>query len=171
MNFLDPRLPARFWSKCIPEPNSGCWLWLGATSGGRGQIRLSTFGYAQTVSAYRFAVSKTRHLPDDLTVDHLCENPLCVNPAHCDVVPSVVNIKRHHDRHPYTMCINGHDVIAAGWYVRRDDAGNESRRCRQCQRDAIVRWRATTASPERSARSKRAWDVRRAKYGPNGRAA
>jgi len=31
--FLDPRLPDRFWSKCIPEPNSGCWLWFGANNG------------------------------------------------------------------------------------------------------------------------------------------
>ncbi len=25
MSFLDDRLPPRFWAKCIPEPNSGCW--------------------------------------------------------------------------------------------------------------------------------------------------
>lgn len=31
MNWGDGRLPERFWEKCIPEPNSGCWIWTGAT--------------------------------------------------------------------------------------------------------------------------------------------
>lgn len=30
--FGDPRLSDRFWAKCIPEPNSGCWIWFGATT-------------------------------------------------------------------------------------------------------------------------------------------
>jgi hypothetical protein len=38
VEFLDPRLPDRFWSKCMPEPNSGCWLWLGAV-GSSGAVK------------------------------------------------------------------------------------------------------------------------------------
>ena len=33
MDYGDPRLPDRFWAKVYPEPNTGCWLWSGATTG------------------------------------------------------------------------------------------------------------------------------------------
>ena len=29
----------RFWDKVVVEPNSGCWLWDGATTNGYGQIQ------------------------------------------------------------------------------------------------------------------------------------
>ena len=25
----------RFYSKCIPEPNTGCWIWIGGMNGSR----------------------------------------------------------------------------------------------------------------------------------------
>ena len=32
-------LEERFYEKCIPEPNTGCWLWVGASNqAGYGQI-------------------------------------------------------------------------------------------------------------------------------------
>ena len=77
MNFGDPRLPERFWNKCIPEPNSGCWLWFGATdSHGDGQItrgrrterKSGTHRYA-----YEALVGK---VPGGLELDHrVCQTP------------------------------------------------------------------------------------------------
>ena len=34
-------LQTRFDEKYIPEPNSGCWLWIAATSRGYGQIGIN----------------------------------------------------------------------------------------------------------------------------------
>lgn len=67
----------------IPEPNSGCWIWL-ASTGGEGD-RL--YGYAwsgvKNVRAHRVSYEAYNgSIPDDTLVLHRCDNPLCVNPDH-----------------------------------------------------------------------------------------
>lgn len=72
----------RFFEKVSPEPNSGCWLWIAATS---------RFGYGKIghpdsrtpLDAHR--VSWTIHhgpIPPGLEVMHRCDVPQCVNPDH-----------------------------------------------------------------------------------------
>lgn len=65
----------------IPEPNSGCWLWMGS---------LSKFGYGQIMMpggkprrAHR--VSYEAHkgpIPPGLDVRHTCDMRCCINPDH-----------------------------------------------------------------------------------------
>ena len=65
----------------IPEPNSGCLLWLGSSRGGRyGQMRWSPIEYD---GAHRIAW-RLRHgpIPDGMFVCHKCDVPLCVNADH-----------------------------------------------------------------------------------------
>lgn len=72
INFLDPILPDRFWSKAIPEPNGGCWLWVAsATQQGYGHMRQRAtrkFKLAH-VLAYEATVGC---VPDGLELDHPC---------------------------------------------------------------------------------------------------
>lgn len=70
----------RFWEKCIPEPNSGCWLWMGNVLwNGYGTIwRDRKHAYAHRISWEL----TTGPIPDGLCVCHRCDNPVCVNPAH-----------------------------------------------------------------------------------------
>jgi hypothetical protein len=89
VNFLDPRLPDRFWNKVIPEPNSGCWLWIAS---------LDTHGYGQihyagtTVKAYRLAYEVlVGPIPDGLEPDHTCRTRPCCNPDHLEPVTRRVN--------------------------------------------------------------------------------
>lgn len=66
------------WS--IPEPNSGCWLWLGSIDRkgyGRADRRLLGMSLAHRMS---FTLSKSD--PGKLLVCHKCDNPTCVNPDH-----------------------------------------------------------------------------------------
>lgn len=79
----DQRIAA-FWAKAEPEPNSGCWLWIGAKDGcGYGMITLGTKNKV-TMHAQRMAWILTRNpgLVKERYVLHTCRNPACVNPSH-----------------------------------------------------------------------------------------
>lgn len=66
--------------RCVPVPEAGCFLWLGAT-GNRGYGRINGRGY--NFSAHRAAWEVTHGpIPAGLHVMHVCDTPICVNPAH-----------------------------------------------------------------------------------------
>jgi hypothetical protein len=73
-------LQERFNAKYVPEPNSGCWLWLGALMpNGYGRFEMHRFDeYAHRASwiLHRGAIT------DGLYVLHKCDIPSCVNPDH-----------------------------------------------------------------------------------------
>lgn len=72
----------RFEEKFIPEPNSGCWLWTGAMSGGYGTFYCDD-GDLRRVKSSRAAWMIYRgQIPDDKWVLHHCDNSACVNPDH-----------------------------------------------------------------------------------------
>src|ERR1039458_4135587 len=64
----------------IPEPNSGCLLWLGAVcSKGYGSLRLKRRTYSTHRLAYE--ISKGQ-IPEGMFVLHHCDMPSCINPDH-----------------------------------------------------------------------------------------
>lgn len=69
----------------IPEPNSGCWLWLGPIikkRGGYGAFTMRLAGYVMA-RAHRVSWGLFRGpIPVGLHVLHSCDTPLCVNPNH-----------------------------------------------------------------------------------------
>lgn len=78
--YLDPRIPGRVAAQIWPEPNSGCWLWGGATN---------SLGYGKTsigkraLYAHRLVFAATVcPVPDGMCVLHRCDNPSCCNPSH-----------------------------------------------------------------------------------------
>ena len=70
----------RFMAMVSPEPNTGCWLWLGsARPNGYGLFFLG----GKTVGAHRAAWMLVRGpIPSGLFACHHCDVPACVNPAH-----------------------------------------------------------------------------------------
>lgn len=81
---LNPR--ERIMSMSVPEPNSGCWIWLGGVAinqrglaygrigvGSRGDKTRTTWG------AHRYSYYVVRSdIPSGVHVCHVCDNTLCV---------------------------------------------------------------------------------------------
>lgn len=80
MGIQDAELAARLQAHSIPEPNTGCWLWLGSSSRwGYGQLRVA----GKTRQAHRLSYEAFRWaIPAGAFVCHACDTPACVNPAH-----------------------------------------------------------------------------------------
>jgi len=71
------------WS--MPEPNSGCWLWLGTVHSKSGYGGTSDRPNGRKVlSAHRASreAFNGRRIPTGMVVRHTCDVKLCVNPAH-----------------------------------------------------------------------------------------
>lgn len=76
-------IPKPFTERYIPEPMSGCWLWLDAvTSSGHGCLRIGGKAYGAHVISY---LTHKGSVPSGLVVRHACDTPSCVNPDHLEL--------------------------------------------------------------------------------------
>jgi len=84
---------AMFMAKVMPEPMSGCWLWIGALNGkGYGNFRGESL---RTLQAHKFSYETfVGDVPPGLQLDHKCRTPACVNPEHLEPVTSAENTRR-----------------------------------------------------------------------------
>ena len=123
MNWGDTRLPARFWDKVIPEPNSGCWLWT-AYCDERGYAKFQVESRKST-RGHRLTVLAEGRLIGALQIDHRCRTHCCVNPQHLDVVTQAENMKRRAIAN--THCPAGHAYDERNTYFYRG-----WKHCRTC---------------------------------------
>lgn len=124
---------ARFEANVMPEPTSGCWLWLGTIQAGGG------YGVFGKQYAHRFSYEISRGpIPDGREIDHLCRNRQCVNPAHLEAVDHRTNMLRGTAPSAVVYragtCRRGHPWTEESTQWRQ----NGSRYCRTCSRS--LRW-------------------------------
>ena|SRR6185312_12384546 len=141
----------QFEESYIPEPNSGCWLWLRHVNGwGYGSCTWVEASGRRTRTAhlaswllYRGFVSKRDR------VDHKCRVRCCVNPDHLEPVSHRENILR--GTSPWggrlvkkTRCPRGHEYNTENTILNRmPHNGFYTRACRICKKEnARLRYQA-----------------------------
>lgn len=120
------------WDRIDVRGPDECWPWkLSVGSHGYGQIGWGAKSEKRTmVTAHRAAWTAVHGpIPDALTVDHLCRNRPCCNPAHLRLLTNEEN-GRDNGPNRRTHCPQGHPYDEANTYVR----SNGHRACRTCNR-------------------------------------
>ena len=131
----------RILALCIPEPNSGCLLYLGALDrDGYGCVNVA----GKKTRTHRVVYVYTHGtIPVGLDIDHLCRTRSCQNDRHMEPVTRWENTRRGTSpvarNAAKSECKNGHRLTSENCYSR---PGMVERQCRQCNRAAVRRYKA-----------------------------
>lgn len=81
-------------------PHDDCWIWARATN----HLGYGIMGYSLKINgrwkSFLFMAHRVVYenlvgpIADGLEVDHLCENPTCINPEHMELVTHKENSRR-----------------------------------------------------------------------------
>lgn len=113
-----------------------CWPWIGAkVSKGYGST-LGPNGKIRTAHrlVYEYEVGP---IPEGLTLDHLCRNKSCVNPAHLEPVTNAENARRASCL-ALGQCRKGHKVDSEADIMLMGGKPH----CRQCRNEYMREYRA-----------------------------
>jgi hypothetical protein len=129
----------RFWPKVERRGDTECWEWTGHKNpAGYGNF----WADDRLVKAHRWAYETcVGPIAEGLTIDHLCRNTSCVNPAHLEAVTGWENTSRGssptavHARQ--THCKFGHPFDEENTQWR----GPRHRICRTCNIAKARAWR------------------------------
>lgn len=128
----------RFEEKYIPEPMSGCWLWMGHVNP-YGLFQIDGVRVGAHVASYYLL--KDGPIEYGMVVRHTCDTPSCVNPDHLELGTYEQN-NQDRDRRgrnyqaSKTKCLNGHE------FTEKNTRHYKGQRwCRRCDADRRLRYR------------------------------
>lgn len=121
-----------------PEPNTGCWVWMGTTNNdGYGLVSIK----GKTNRAHRVVWERrVGPIPAGMVLDHKCRERSCCNPDHLRLVTwrenALTNSTGWAARHAQqTHCKNGHPLTGDNLLLTK----KRCRRCRACSRAEYLR--------------------------------
>lgn len=129
---------------------SGCIEWTGSRIRGYGNIGVGYIGKRGVArAAHRVAYELlVGPIEDGMTLDHLCRNRCCVNPAHLEPVSSLENYERGLAARGgrKTHCPQGHEYTDENTYRWRYTrnckicrrANERARNARRCQQEQVA---------------------------------
>lgn len=117
-----------FMERVSPEPNTGCWMWMGF-------VDAKGYGRTRKTGAHRAGYEVlVGPIPDGLELDHTCNVHCCVNPDHLRPATRQENAKgRQRDQ---KFCKQGHAFTPEN--TRWDNRG--WRQCRTCLKAAARKY-------------------------------
>ena len=81
-----------------PDPNSGCWLWTGATdTRGYGSL---TYKMKRHQAHRHYWLAYNGEIPKGMNINHKCDVACCVNPDHLYVGTQQENMQDKIGKHP-----------------------------------------------------------------------
>lgn len=139
----DPAFNLKRFSLLI-DVRDGCWNWQGCVSAaGYGVHQFQGRQWKASRLAYFLTHGS---IDDELEVDHLCFNTICVRPDHLELVTPYVNNLRSSSwggrNSRKTHCPQGHEYSAENTRVTRSGR----RECRECSHarwaEQVAKWNA-----------------------------
>jgi|ERR1035437_9407136 hypothetical protein len=114
------------------KSKNGCWIWQKALSFGYG---IFCYNYKRE-RAHRYSYRYFKgNIPKNKVIDHLCNNPSCVNPKHLEAVYQRENVLRGVGlcsiNHLKKKCKRGHLFNKENTYKYIYD-GLPRRKCKSC---------------------------------------
>lgn len=132
------RMRAALLRNTSPEPNSGCWLWMGGVGPtGYGYMTGGKKHHHIAVHIASYELFKGR-VPAGMEIDHKCRVRCCVNPDHLQTLTHADNVRRGIDvgghvsrvQKAKTHCPYGHPYSGDNLAISKYG----SRQCRECWR-------------------------------------
>ncbi len=125
----------RFMAK-VHKSESGCWNWT-AYKDKRGYGKFIVNNKPELAHRVVWWIFKGP-IPDGLEMNHLCENPGCVNPDHLQAVTHKQNMHYGKNRialfAKQTHCYRGHEFSPENTWIRPLPKGGFGRFCKECSR-------------------------------------
>lgn len=119
------QLREKILSRCVIDPDTGCWVWQGGKSKGYGIMGASAALGRSPILVHRAMYIVTVGEANG-SLHHKCANPPCCNPDHLELMSQGDHLRLH--RPQSERCHKGHEP---NWRVEK--SGN--RACRECDRE------------------------------------